>query len=267
MTNPKKMTRNDKLRHDRLTFYKDDIEQIDKLLAEFLRLSGAKCALLIDKEGHLVTKRGELRTIDIDTISALVAGSFAATKEMARLLGEEEFTAMYHQGERDNIQLGLVGDRTLLTILFDDRTTVGMVRLYANETAKKLACAFWMVVASCVPRVVRARRFSLRCESARSKSLHAASCSSIAAPKSWRFSKKNRSPPRGRVEAINDGDLLWIESRKIAIRKSIEKRVSEVCAGGCGVSGESRITMRRSTSEIRRGSASPCCAHPLIPQP
>ena len=74
-----------------------------------------------------------------DTISALVAGSFAATKEMARLLGEEEFTAMFHQGERDNIQLSLVGDRTLLTILFDDRTTVGMVRLYASETAKKLA--------------------------------------------------------------------------------------------------------------------------------
>ena len=86
-----------------------------------------------------MTKRGELRTIDIDTISALVAGSFAATKEMARLLGEEEFTAMFHQGERDNIQLSLVGDRTLLTILFDDRTTVGMVRLYAGETAKKLA--------------------------------------------------------------------------------------------------------------------------------
>jgi predicted regulator of Ras-like GTPase activity (Roadblock/LC7/MglB family) len=139
MSEAKKMSKNEKLRHDRLTFYKDDIEKIDKLLAEFLRLSGAKCGLLIDKEGHLVTKRGELRTIDFDTISALVAGSFAATKEMARLLGEEEFTAMYHQGERDNIQLSLVGDRTLLTILFDDRTTVGMVRLYANETAKKLA--------------------------------------------------------------------------------------------------------------------------------
>ncbi|MCA8976630.1 MAG: roadblock/LC7 domain-containing protein, partial [Planctomycetes bacterium] len=139
MTNAKKMSKNEKLRHDRLTFYRDDIDRIDKLLAEFLRLSGAKCALLIDKEGHLVTKRGELRTIDIDTISALVAGSFAATKEMARLLGEDEFTAMFHQGERDNIQLSLVGDRTLLTILFDDRTTVGMVRLYAGETAKKLA--------------------------------------------------------------------------------------------------------------------------------
>jgi predicted regulator of Ras-like GTPase activity (Roadblock/LC7/MglB family) len=134
-----KMSANEKLRFDRLSFYKEDVEKIDKVLAEFLRLSGAKCALLIDKEGHLVTKRGEVRTIDMDTISALVAGSFAATKEMARLLGEEEFTALFHQGERDNIQLSLVGDRTLLTILFDDRTTVGMVRLYANESAKKLA--------------------------------------------------------------------------------------------------------------------------------
>ena len=139
MTTPaEKMSANERLRYDRLLFYKDDIDKIDQLLAEFLRLSGAKCALLIDKEGHLVTKRGELRTIDIDTISALVAGSFAATKEMARLLGEAEFSALFHQGERDNIQLTLVGDRTLLTILFDDRTTVGMVRLYAGETAKKM---------------------------------------------------------------------------------------------------------------------------------
>ena len=140
MTERKKkpLSDNERLRHDRLTFYKEDVDKIDKLLSEFLRLSGAKCALLIDKEGLLVTRRGEVRTIDMDTISALVAGSFAATKEMARLLGEEEFTALYHQGARDNIQLSLVGDRTLLTILFDDRTTVGMVRLYANETSKKL---------------------------------------------------------------------------------------------------------------------------------
>jgi predicted regulator of Ras-like GTPase activity (Roadblock/LC7/MglB family) len=133
------MKANEKLRHDRLTFYQEDMDQIDKLLGEFLRLSGAKCALLVDKDGHLVTKRGEVRTIDMDTISALVAGSFAATKEMARLLGEEEFSALFHQGARDNIQLSLVGDRTLLTILFDDRTTVGMD---ANETAKKLAVIY-----------------------------------------------------------------------------------------------------------------------------
>ena len=136
------MNANEQLRQNRLVFYKDDIDKIDKVLTEFLRLSGAKCALLVDKEGHLVTKHGEVKTLNMDTISALVAGSFAATKEMAKVLGEEHFSMLFHQGERDNIQLSLVSDRTLLTILFHDRTTVGMVRLYAAETCKKIATIF-----------------------------------------------------------------------------------------------------------------------------
>ncbi len=132
------MSENLHLRDTRLVFYREDIRSINRLLREFLRLSGAKCVLLIDKEGHMVTKQGVTRSLDMDTISALVAGSFAATQEMARLLGEDEFSVMFHQGKTDNIQLSLVGNRTLLTVIFDEATTIGMVRLYANETAKKL---------------------------------------------------------------------------------------------------------------------------------
>ena len=90
----------------------------------------------------MVTRQGVTRDIDIDTISALVAGSFAATKEMARVLGEDEFSVLFHQGKTDNIQLSLVGDRTLLTVIFDEATTVGMVRLYAAETSKRLTELF-----------------------------------------------------------------------------------------------------------------------------
>ena len=61
---------------------------------------------------------------------------------MARILGEEEFSALYHQGKSDNIQLSLVGDRALLTAIFDETTTIGMVRLYATEAAKRLAVIF-----------------------------------------------------------------------------------------------------------------------------
>ena len=132
------MSQNLHLRENRLVFYRDDIRTINRLLREFLRLSGAKCVLLVDKEGHMVTKQGVTRSLDMDTISALVAGSFAATKEMARVLGEDEFSILFHQGKTDNIQLALVGDRTLLTVIFDDSTTIGMVRLYAKETAKKV---------------------------------------------------------------------------------------------------------------------------------
>ena len=78
----------------------------------------------------------------MDTISALVAGSFAATKQMAKLLGEEEFSIMFHQGKKDNIQLSLVGERTILAVIFDDSTTLGMVRLYASQIASKLAELF-----------------------------------------------------------------------------------------------------------------------------
>jgi predicted regulator of Ras-like GTPase activity (Roadblock/LC7/MglB family) len=132
----------EKLRDARLVFYKDDIDKIDKMLEEMLRLSKAKCALLIDKDGHLVTKQGGSSSYDTDTIAALVAGSFAATKEMARILGEEEFSVLFHQGKKDNIHLTLVGNRTLLAIIFDDKTTVGMVRLYSNEVTKKMVGVF-----------------------------------------------------------------------------------------------------------------------------
>lgn len=126
------------LRNTRLTFYENDIRKIDKVMEEFLKLSQAKCSLLVDKDGHLITRVGGAADFNQDTISALVAGSFAATKEMAKIMGENEFSALYHQGENDNIQLSLVGDRTILTVIFDDSTTLGMVRLYVAETVGKL---------------------------------------------------------------------------------------------------------------------------------
>ena len=130
------------LRSSRLVFYKEDIEKIEKILGQFLKSANAKCALLVDKDGHLVTKQGDSGTYDMDTISALVAGSFAATKQMAKLLGEEEFSIMFHQGKKDNIQLSLVGERTILAVIFDDKTTLGMVRLYASQVSSKLAELF-----------------------------------------------------------------------------------------------------------------------------
>jgi predicted regulator of Ras-like GTPase activity (Roadblock/LC7/MglB family) len=133
---------NQQLRETRLVFYQDLVRDVNRLLREFLKLSNAKCAMLIDREGHMVTRQGVTRDLDMDTISALVAGSFAATREMARVLGEDEFSVLFHQGKTDNIQLSLVGDRTLLTVIFDEATTVGMVRLYAAETVKRMVDLF-----------------------------------------------------------------------------------------------------------------------------
>lgn len=105
-------------------------------------MSDSKCNILIDKEGHMVTKAGTTGDIDLQSVSALIAGSYAATREMARLLGEDEFSVLFHQGKKDSIQLTLVGNRTLLATVFDERTTIGMVRLYAKEASEKLNVIF-----------------------------------------------------------------------------------------------------------------------------
>ena len=90
----------------------------------------------------MVTKAGSTEDFDLQAVAALVAGSYAATREMARLLGEEEFSVLFHQGKKDNIQLTLIGDRTILATVFDERTTIGMVRLYAKEATGKLTSLF-----------------------------------------------------------------------------------------------------------------------------
>ena len=128
----------EKLRNDRLVFYTADVQRFESELDGFLELSGARSALLIDREGHLVTRRGETVQSSLESISALIAGSFAATREMARLLGESQFNTLFHQGQRDSIQVSLVGDTALFATVFDGRTNLGLVRYYATETAQRL---------------------------------------------------------------------------------------------------------------------------------
>jgi predicted regulator of Ras-like GTPase activity (Roadblock/LC7/MglB family) len=136
------ITPDTKLRTDRMVFYTGDIERLEAELDEMLELTRARSAMLIDREGHMVTRRGESAVASLDSFSALVAGCFAATHEMARLLGEEEFATMFHQGERNSIQVSMVGARTLLGVVWDERTNLGLVRFYSKETAGRLATIF-----------------------------------------------------------------------------------------------------------------------------
>ena len=127
---------------DGLIIYEEEINQIDALISKMLKGAEAKCALLVDKDGHLITRQGFTHSLDTTALAALLAGSFASTKEIARLVGEPEFSVLFHQGRKDHIHMSLVGDRSILVVIFDDRTTIGMVRLYAKETAIELGKIF-----------------------------------------------------------------------------------------------------------------------------
>jgi len=120
---------------DSLIIYEEEINQIETILNKLLKGGEAKCALLVDKDGHMITRQGFTQTLDTTALGALLAGSFASTKEIARLVGEPEFSVLFHQGKKDHIHMSIVGERSILVVIFDDRTTIGMVRLYAKEAA------------------------------------------------------------------------------------------------------------------------------------
>ena len=127
---------------DNLIIYEEEITKIDGLISKMLKGAEAKCALLVDKDGHLITRQGFTHSLDTTALAALLAGSFASTKEIARLVGESEFSVLFHQGKKDHIHMSIVGERSILVVIFDDRTTIGMVRLYAKETAIELTKIF-----------------------------------------------------------------------------------------------------------------------------
>ena len=121
-----------------LILTKTEITAIHRTLLQMLKQSEAKCAILVDADGKCLAKKGFTQNIDTDALAALIAGSFASTRAMAALVGETDFTVLFHQGEKDHVHNILVDDDTILTIIFDDRTTIGMVRLYSKESAKAI---------------------------------------------------------------------------------------------------------------------------------
>jgi predicted regulator of Ras-like GTPase activity (Roadblock/LC7/MglB family) len=117
----------------------EDALQISQILNGFLRETDAKSCLVIDRGGQLIAVEGNSSGLDTMSLSALAAGAFASAKEIARLVGETEFTVLYHQGKKGHIHVSHVDDNTLMMAIFDDTTTVGIVRLYSRETEEKIA--------------------------------------------------------------------------------------------------------------------------------
>jgi predicted regulator of Ras-like GTPase activity (Roadblock/LC7/MglB family) len=121
-----------------LVLTKEDMEHIHKALVLLLKQSEAKCAVLINQDGECVARRGFTKNLDTDSMAALIAGSFSSTRALAKLIGEPDFSVLFHQGNRDHIHNIVVGDEMILSVIFDDRTTLGMVRLFSRDAGKRL---------------------------------------------------------------------------------------------------------------------------------
>jgi predicted regulator of Ras-like GTPase activity (Roadblock/LC7/MglB family) len=124
------------------SFTEDDFGAITQSLQTFLRDSNARCALLVDRTGQLVATVGEQPKFDPTTFATLTAADFSANDQLAKLIGENDFNSLFHQGEKESMYLADVGRRVILVVLFDNRTTLGLVRLKMKETVSELSKLF-----------------------------------------------------------------------------------------------------------------------------
>jgi predicted regulator of Ras-like GTPase activity (Roadblock/LC7/MglB family) len=116
----------------------DDRRDIQQLLLPFVQEAGARCALLLDRQGRPITAAGDTADVDETSFASLAAADFDASDQLAGLLGEPEFTALYHQGVTGSMYLSDITGIAILAAVFDQRTTLGMVRLKTRDVVPRL---------------------------------------------------------------------------------------------------------------------------------
>ena len=125
-----------------LVLYEEDNRRILAIVQRLVRDANAKGVFVVDRNGQLLAEAGEMRGIDTTSLASLTAGCIAATGGLARVVGEEEFPVHFHQGQRDNLHISLISGRFILVIVFDDRSSLGLVRLRVKKAGALLAKVF-----------------------------------------------------------------------------------------------------------------------------
>ena len=130
------------MKNAQLVMYDEDYRRIVEVIQRLVRDANATGVFVVDRNGQLIGEAGELRGIDTTSLASLTAGCIAATGGLAKLVGEEDFPVHFHQGQRDNLHITLVSSRTILVVVFDDRSSLGLVRLRVKKAGSELAKIF-----------------------------------------------------------------------------------------------------------------------------
>lgn len=116
----------------------EDHQKMQTVLARLRTEANAKFVFLVDRNGLQMAVSGDVHAIDTTALSSLAAGNVAATDSLAKLLGEQEFSVLFHEGERDNLHISLVGEKGILVVIFDERSSLGLVRLRVKKAGAEL---------------------------------------------------------------------------------------------------------------------------------
>ncbi len=117
----------------------EDIAAVNAALGDFVTGSGARLALFIDSGGFIVTHQGDAGEMDLTTLGALAANSFAATQAIARIIEDHSVNSLYQEGEVNSLLISSVGDFGFLAVVFPAEIGVGAVKFYARDATARVS--------------------------------------------------------------------------------------------------------------------------------
>jgi len=121
-----------------MVLHPEEYERIREVISRLRSECNAKMIFLVDKNGQQIAAQGEIDALDTTALASLAAGNVAATDSLARLIGEKEFSILFHEGERDNLHISVVGGKVILVVIFDERSSLGLVRLRVKRGSHEL---------------------------------------------------------------------------------------------------------------------------------
>lgn len=125
-----------------LVLYDEEFQKIKDALQRLRQDANANVVFLVDKNGQQIAAVGDLQSLDTTSLASLTAGNVAATDGLARLIGEKEFSVLFHEGEKDNIHISIVAQRVILVVIFDERSSLGLVRLRVRRATAEVEKIF-----------------------------------------------------------------------------------------------------------------------------
>ena len=125
-----------------MVMYEEEFNQIQNVVDRLVKDANAKVVFIVDKNGQLISASGDIDNIDTTSLASLTAGNIAATGGMAKLLKENEFGTQFHEGASQNIHIQLVGNRVILVVIFDQSSSLALVRLRVKRASRELQGIF-----------------------------------------------------------------------------------------------------------------------------
>jgi predicted regulator of Ras-like GTPase activity (Roadblock/LC7/MglB family) len=122
--------------------FEEEFKRLEEALRRLRQEANAKAVFLIDKNGQQIAAAGETEQFDSTSLASLTAGNVAATDGLAKLIGEREFSVLFHEGQQDHIHISIVANRAILVVIFDDRSSLGLVRLRVKRASVDLEKIF-----------------------------------------------------------------------------------------------------------------------------